>query len=412
MIETSLVYIFSVWVGYKCRQPIYFGKFDPLKLLALQEGAWAATVTWFYLENLISTDQITMFAMTIGLWWLTWKFLSEFGSQSYRKAMKIAWQRVLTLDKGKSQIIFSLYLATLTTYTVVSIMLGGGGDGRLAIVKLLRPLEGFITLLGPLVLFKLIINRKVINILLVVIILTMLIATGGKGAVVVLLLPIAAAEFLNVIKIDKKRFILITSIIFIGVAASITLHYKGEGGVDVFSVLTNRLLMEGDIYILAFAQDQLNSVTVTSLFAYIFGPLVKVLMLPIHVDPNIGSQIGSAIAGYDVPTGPNGHWPVLLMAYGLHANYASAIISLLFFMLVISIKLFMINSKVARKIRTAIILPMMIFSLQYPQTVFADPSYQFIYLVHMFFVAATLVILFAFYDSLKNVKSNNSNSFA
>lgn len=410
MIETTIIYFVSVWIGYKCRQPIYLGQFDPLKLLALQEGAWVATVTWFYLEDSISVDQITMFAMTIVIWWLTWKFLSEFGRQRYRNAMRIAWQRVSTLDEGRFKIIFSLYLATLTIFTVVSIMLGGGGDGRLAISKLLRPLEGFITLLGPLVLFKLLINRKVINIFYLVILVAMIIVSGGKSAIVSLLLPITAAELVGVMKIDKKHLLLIIAVMLGGITASIALHNNGADDSSIFSVLTFRLMMEGDIYIHALVNGNLNSVTVTSLPAYIFGPIIKVLMLPIQVDQNVGSQIGSAIAGFDVPTGPNGHWPILLMAYGLYANYANAIISCLFFLLVIGIKLFLISPKVATKIRIAFILPMMTFALQYPQIAFADPSFQFIYLVHMFFVAGILVTLFAFYDFLKYVKVNNYNS--
>lgn len=409
MIETTIIYFVSVWVGYKCRQPIYLGQFDPLKLLSLQEGAWVATVTWYYLEGSISVDQVTMFVMSIVIWWLTWKILSEFGRQSYRNAMRIAWQRVSTLDKGKSQIIFSLYLTTLITFTLFSIMLDGGGDGRLEISKLLRPLEGFIALLGPLVLFKLLINRRLINIFYLLIMVVMIIVSGGKAAIVSLLLPITAAELVGVIKIDKKRSFLIITVMLGGIIASIAMNYSGADR-SILSVLTERLMMEGDIYIHALVNGNLNSVTVTSLPAYIFGPIIKVLMLPIQVDQNIGSQIGSAIAGSYVPTGPNGHWPILLMTYGLYANYASAIISCLFFLLVISIKLFLINPKVATKIRIAFILPMITYALQYPQIAFADPSYQFIYLVHMFFVAGILVMLFAFYDFLKNVKVNNYNS--
>jgi hypothetical protein len=238
----------------------------------------------------------------------------------------------------------------------------------------------------------------------------MIIASGGKSAIVSLLLPITAAELVGVIKIDKKRIFLIIAVVLFGIMASITLHNRSADNFSIFSVLTFRLLMEGDIYFHALVNGNLNSVTVTSLPAYIFSPIIKVLMLPIQVDQNIGSQIGSAIAGFDVLTGPNGHWPILLMAYGLYANFASAIISCLFFLLVIGIKLFLINPKFVTKIRIAFILPMMTFALQYPQVAFADPSFQFIYLVHMFFVAGILVTLFAFYDFLKYVKVNSYNS--
>jgi len=389
-------YFLCVLIGYWCRRPIYLGTLDPLKLLSLQEGAWAATVGWLYTQDSLTEDQVVVFALSLSLWWLIWALICKVGAGNYRLSMLILWHRVASLSKYRVGVVSTLYVAAALVFATVSILLGGGGDNRIDIFKLLRPLEGFVTILAPLVFFRLLISKHRLRIFALGALCVMLIISGGKGAIFSLFFPITAAELVGRIRFNKRSIVGAAVFVIAGISISIAANYGATSPSEILSILVNRLLMEGDIYILALANSGLDSVTVTSFPSYIFGPILKALMLPFQVDQNIGSQIASAVGGEEVPTGPNGQWPVLLMAYGLTANWEILSLSIIFFTLSICLKMFLLDPNRTRKSSIAIAFPAGSFVLQFPQTFFADPSYQFVYLVHMIFVAIVLFILFAY----------------
>ena len=58
-------------------------------------------------------------------------------------------------------------------------------------------------------------------------------------------------------------------------------------------------------------------------------------------------------------------------------------------------KLILISPAMISKMPISILIPLMGFIIQFPQTFFADPSYQFIYLVQSVFVSLILFIFIA-----------------
>jgi hypothetical protein len=121
---------------------------------------------------------------------------------------------------------------------------------------------------------------------------------------------------------------------------------------------------------------------------------MKISGLNIELDKNIGSQIASGIVGFDVPTGPNGHWPVLLIAYDYNSLVSVVAISSLLFVAIFMLKMNFLSARYSQKLPIYFLAPVCGFLLQFPQTFFADPPLQFIYLVHVFLVSFVLLIVY------------------
>ncbi len=325
-----------------------------------------------------------------------------FGAR-YTKMVLLYFIKIEKIQDKKFNTILIIFYFALFAFLIGTIKFGGGGDERLAIMKLLRPLEGFIVLLAPVVLFKLLIIKKMIKVPLLILATAPLIAIGGKGAVLVFLLPITAAALTGHINLNKRNIFKIIIVLTLGIFLSIIVNYKGGSISEIINTLVNRIMMEGDIYILGLANNGISDVNIKSLLIYVFAPIFKTLMLPFDFDKNIGAQIYSALAGFEVQTGPNGHWPILAMVYGFKADIALLLYTLIFYIIVISIKLLVVSSFWVRKLPIAVLIPLVSYVIQFPQTFFADPPYQFVYFVHAVFVSLVLGLVF-FFTSIKNIK--------
>jgi len=394
-----LSFLFSYWSKSK----LYLGPLDPLKILAFQEAAWVSTVFFLYFEGSTNEEQLSIFLFCIVLWWLSWWGFSSLFGRNYKRVIFLYFQEIEKIQKKKSIVLMvAFYMASLI-FLIGTIKFGGGGDDRLAIMKIFRPLEGFVVLLAPIVLFKLLISRDRIRTPLLVFAAALMIAIGGKGAIFVFLLPITAVGLIGHVNFKILTIIKIAVLLISGVFVSILINYGADSIYGVVEIFFHRLMMEGDIYILALANNGIVDVKITSLFFYVFAPIFKSFMLPFEFDRNIGAQISSALTGFEVQTGPNGHWSVLAMIYGFKADVELLFISFVFYSLIISLKLFLISSGRLKNLPIALTIPLGSYVIQFPQTFFADPPYQFVYLVHVIIVALILSLVF-FCISTNNCK--------
>lgn len=382
----------SAIVSYGVRRPVYLGPIDPLKLNALSEGIWVVTVYHLAIEGVASRTQVLVFTVCILLWWAAWWVFGRRWGAAYRRAMTRFWERIAQMPRWAGTRLTILYLAGLTTLLLVTLASGGGGDNRLSVTKLLRPMESITTLLVPIVLFRLLIATTLRSKVLLATVLLMMIVTGGKGSILSLLIPVTGAALIGRMTLRIHTIATLVAIALLGFAASVTINYGVTDPLEIFDVLYTRMSLEGDVYLLALPNDLLGQTSTTSLTSYLFGPLIKVLFLPIHVDTSIGAQIGSLLRNEETANGPNPQWPIVLLAF--HRSEISAIwLSLVCFTAVLWMKLRLPAQPSARRWPLWLSIPLNAFILLYPETFFADPSFPMIYLVQALVLAGVLSLV-------------------
>ncbi len=391
----------SLILGYRSRCRIYLGPLDPLKLLAIQEAAWSATVAQLHLLGLIEGRAVVVFTLTLVLWWTAWRTAPSSWCRRYRESVRTIWLRVALLDHGRLFALTCLYVIPAAIFVAAAATLGGG-DNRLAVVKILRPLEAFTSLLAPVILFRALVSRSRWRWPAVAFVLSLIVLAGGKGAILVVLVPITGAQLIGRMNSDTATIRRAVLVLVVGLFASVTINYDVASPLAVLEVIGTRVLLEGDVYLISLGADWLGSVSLNSIWTYVFGPLIKATLLPIEVDQHLGSQMASAALGEDTPTGPNAHWPVVLMALGIYDAATVALLSIALFGSVMLIKLRILSPRRTRRYPMAVVIPAAMFVLQFPQTFFMDPPFQFVFMVHAIFLSIVLCIVLVPFDLLRH----------
>ena len=404
MIITCLVVSFVC--GYYSRARIYLGPFDPLKIIAFQEAAWATTVFHLSTEGSINEEQASIFWASIILWWISWLGFSLIFGFKYKRTVFLFFEKISKISNKKFAILSFIYIISLSFFLLTSIIFAGGGDNRLGILKIIRPIEGFIVFLTPIIIYLILIDRVKNKIISLVLIALILILIGGKGAILTFLLPITAAEMTKRIRLDRKNIIIISLLLLSGISTSIIINYDADSLFLIINVFVTRLFMEGDVYILAFSNDGLQYVKIKSLFIYVFSPILKIFMVQYDFDQNIGAQIASGFAGFEVITGPNAHWPILALISGYKNNVEFLIVSFIFYTIIILLKLILIRPVMISRLPISILIPFMGFVIQFPQSFFADPPYQFVYIIHALFVSLVLSFIYSIYGKINFWRAN------
>jgi len=388
-VNTFLVILFFSSIFYLLRRSIYIGIFDPLKLLAIFEGIWIYKYIYLFNVNIITSDILVMLLACMTGWYFSWLLMIKLYSDTYIANIKNCWLKIKNLDHVNNFILFVFYLLPLITLVIYTNISNNYGDARITMLKSVRLLEGFTTLLCPIVIYKLLTFKTARSYITLLFIVTMNIIIGGKSTIFIILLPLAACELTNVYKFKIKSILFVIILLILGIYYSIMFNYENNDG--VIAVLINRIKNEGDIYDLVFSEELLDNIKVDSLMLYLIGPFVKLVSNEL-VDINIGAQIGSLLAGFEVFTGPNGHWPILLMAYGLNSYSSFFLISVIFFTLVIGFKFWIIRSSLINKLPLFLIIPLVSFSSLYPQNAYAEPSNFSLYFLQLIFISICLIV--------------------
>ena len=373
---------------------MYLSLLDPLKLLALKEGAWFATLWSLYTIGGISIERYIFILLSLSIWWLCWKYWStRFGSR-YQQASTILATRFASIKLRDFMLIALICILITGLFAIVSIYSGAGGDARINVLKKLRLFEGFIALLTPFVMFRLIVDGKKIFYFILIFLIFLNIIFGGKSAILAILFPIALAARGGYIKESYGLAIIVILTIVIGMTVSILLNYGAD---SIFATIALRVISEGDVYTLSFLKEGLEGVEINSMLQYVFSPILKAAFLPISFDENIGAQIAANISGADGVSGPNGHWSILLLVSGYSGYIENLFLSLLFFLPIIYITFYFIRPRFVRNTPIALLIPWSLFAISFPPSFFGDPSYMFIYLVHALLVSFVLFFILSIF---------------
>lgn len=388
-----VLFLLSLLIGYNIRRRAYLGPLDPLQLLAVSEAVWVATISELHRTGVASNAQVTIFAISIAIWWSLWCGFTLAYGRAWVKAVKGYWLRLDRADSAQVTALVGLYAVFAFVVLMVTLAAGGGGDNRLSVMKFLRPIEG-VTAILPIPVIYVLLTRKAWSAkLLLGAVLVQMIATGGKSAILLILLPLTGLVQTGKLTMRPKHLVGVAVLLFGGFAASVVANYGVDAPGALLDILYTRVSLDGDVYLLALTNDVIYHTSTSSLLNYLTGPILKALLLPLPIDENIGSQIASIISGQDTPNGPNPHWPVVLMAYGVPALTAAGL-SVIAFSMALFVKFRVLGSDIVRTLPLAVVVPLGAFCLGFPQTYFADPTFALIYLVQSVIVALLLCAVF------------------
>lgn len=388
----ATIFLCSLTISYWSRRPAYLNFLDPLQIIALSEGVWAATVYGLWSEGVATDLQAEAFTLCIAMWWTAWRIASVRLGPRYINAVKSIWIRVSQIDGFRSGMIISLFTFGLLITLAVTIANGGGGDNRLVVIKLLRPIESLTALLPPVVLFILFTKQTRSSLAIAVFLLLGMIAVGGKSSILQIVIPLSGMVLIGRIQLNFKVIASVFAVAALGFSASIMLNYGVQDPSLILSALIERISLDGDVYILSFTNDIIGETTTTSLLAYLLGPLIKLFFLPIHVDQSIGSQIGALIRNEDTVNGPNPHWPVVLLAYHL-SLFQIFLLTIPAFALIMWIKFRLIAFRNPSSWPIWAVIPFFSYVLLYSQTFYSDPSFPEIYLIQAAVLSAVLFVV-------------------
>lgn len=389
---TPYLFFATLFIGYGIRRKAYLGPVDPLQAIAVSESVWVVTVYELARDGAATNHQATMFGICLLLWWASWWYAARHFGSVYRESITAFWQRLSDMPHWRKRRMLILYLVGLSILILVTLANGGGGDNRLTIMKLLKPLESVTTILVPAVLFNLLISQRRYSKPLLAAVLVGMIITGGKSAILSILIPVTGASLIGRIRLQPRVILGLIVVSLIGFCASAMINYDVSNPIDALQLLYFRISLEADVYLLALPSDLLPQTQITSLTTYLLGPLIKLLFLPIDVDTNIGAQIGSIISGTDTVNGPNPHWPIVLLAYN-KSIITSIFLSIICFGIVLNLKFKLSRFSQKRRWPMWAMIPVHGYILIYPQTFFADPSFPLIYLIQAGILAIFLSVV-------------------
>ena len=368
-LSSVALFLLALLTGYMARRRAYLGLLDPLQLLAVSEAVWVVTVHALAVDGGATNAQATLFTAAILLWWALWLLFGQAFGRRYVDAIRQYWIRLDHASGAEKATLIGLYAAFAFIVLAVTVMTGGGGDNRLSVMKFLRPIEGVTALLPIPVLYLLLTRNSKLAKLLLVALLLQMIFTGGKSAILSILLPLTGMMQTGKLTVRPRHLVAIGGLIFCGFAASTIVNYGVAAPGALFDILYSRISLDGDVYLLALPNDVIYQTTTTSLSSYLTGPILKTLLLPVTIDENIGSQISSIISGQDTPNGPNPHWPVVLMAYGIDGINAVGL-SIVAFTAMLLVKFRLIAARVVRRLPLPLVVPLGAFILSFPTDLF------------------------------------------
>jgi hypothetical protein len=385
------IFIFSIafLIFYIARMPIYIGVLDPIKIQAIQEAVWTTTFFQLFESGYISIDYATLIILTLTIWLFGWFITCKYYGKKYKEFASDSWNKLCLIDRSKTTAIYIIFYFSITLYCAYTYYTSGGGDARLLTNKTLRLIEGPVYLLSAFVIFRMLISKNRASKLVLAITMIGLVYIGGKSAAFAILLPITAAVYIKKIRLGIASYTYILLATSCMLVASIFINYSSQ---DILNSLINRILMEGDIYIYSFILDGITFAKVESIFLYVFSPILKTSFFPFNYDVNVGAQISSGLAGTDLYTGPNAHWPIVLIGAKIYSIFQIIIFSIAFYLLLIFLKFHFISVKIF-KINPIYLAPLVSYTAQYPQTGFADPNIALIFLVHLFYTCVLLFVI-------------------
>ena len=371
-----------------------FNLLDPLVVVNIAIPFSAALLVVLCATEAISWDKFTLF-VTVLLAYLAGGRIAAafFGRGSFREAMSNV---LADIGEPEATAVLVITVAVTLVVAVLGLQAGAEGDSRLAFGRLFRPI---ILIQNGLFLFSLVlllarsvpVPRAVLWLLLLIV---LSIPFSGKGVLVPAIYWIGIKLYLERKRIKPGVALWSLVVVVGGVTAMGAIAYQSSNLAASFLLFTNRLWMSGDVYILAYQRDALESVHANypvSFLAYVMHPITSLVGVRGYEKP-LGAMLASEFMRDDVFTGPNPQLPVVL-DYFFPENYAAVVpLALATGFLVIGIRplgMFIARRSRSRYVRIAGIVAA-IFA---PVSGFVDTSLVIMALIGIAAAAALLVLM-------------------
>lgn len=389
-----LLYVLIFVFFYLIKARLYLNLLDPLQLLALSEMIMFVNI--YSLPTISPSQKLYLYSIMFvySFFWLTF---SVFVKVRYFSALKKCTNYLEHVSWNSIQVLQYLLLIIAILIFVIGQVFSLTGDARLSLTKIFRPVEAFWTIGFYIYLVAIVISKKRVkrfSYFVLMIILSIFISTFGKGYILNIILPISLIFWHKGWPVRIKHLVLTSILVVLGISFGLIFAH-GAVTSSIYSIVLHRFVNDSDIYILGMSEHVISSLHLSNFFTYVFGPFFKILGLGYYVDHNIGSQVGSLIAGRQVLTGPNAQLGYLGMVYFresyLHATISCFLIIGFWFLVKYGIVVF-VSKTFQMSIRHIFIL---FFALVYPQSVLKDPTFTTSFLI----VTITSLFIYVIFKS-------------
>lgn len=393
----SVTFLFF-FLSYYSKSNLYLSPIDPLKILAIKDAIVVYTILTLYYSHTIGSDILFIAFCYLLIGFVLTFIVSTIYGDKYKGIVKNICLYFCQTQNSKKSLLFIIFVLGIGLHACIIFYSGNSGESRLNSSVILRFFE---LVWLPTISFYILdiickttkknIHKKLLLLLFVIF---CLLTVSGKGAFLAIVLSLSLAHAIGVIKINifVTIIIILTSIIFIFL--SLRFSYGIKDFNLFWDLLRIRILMDADIYIIAFQQNLTSTLELNGLFSYIFGPVVKLLGWGHLVAENIGAQVGSASAGFAVKTGPQAQIPFLIYLAGYKGLIMIPLISLILniYALILKFGLMFFAGRFLGS--SLIVFPLVQFSLVGLAGFTSDPAGHSLYLIEAVVFCLLLVSLF------------------
>jgi hypothetical protein len=303
-----------------------FNLLDPLLLVNIAVPFSAALLAVLCATELVSWDKFTLFAAVLLAYLVGGRIAAAFfGRGSFRDAVSAV------LGDIREREVTAVLIITVGVTLVVAVLglqAGAEGDSRLAFGRVFRPI---ILIQSGLFLFSLVLllTRNVPAPrawLWIALLIVLSIPFSGKGVLAPVIYWFGIKLFMERKRIKASTALWSLLLVVVSVAVMGAIAYKTSNLASAFLLFTNRLWMSGDVYILAYQKDALESVHANypvTFLSYVMHPITSLVGVRGYEKP-LGAMLASEVMRDDVLTGPNPQLPVV-MDYFFPENYVAVL---------------------------------------------------------------------------------------
>jgi hypothetical protein len=320
----GVVWVIAGLCFYLFLRRAIFNLLDPLVIVNIAVPFSAALLAVLCATELVSWDKFTLFTAVLLAYLAGGRIAAAFfGRASFREAVSTA---LADIREREITAVLVITVGVTLIVAVLGLQAGAEGDSRLAFGRLFRPV---ILVQNGLFLFSLVLllarSMPVPRAWLWLVLLVVLsIPFSGKGVLVPVIYWFGIKLYLERKRLKAGTAVWSLLIIVGGVAIMGAIAYKSSNLATAFLLFTNRLWMSGDVYILAYQRDALESIHANypvSFLAYVMHPITSLVGVRGYEKP-LGAMLASEVMREDVLTGPNPQLPVVL-DYFFPENFAA-----------------------------------------------------------------------------------------
>jgi hypothetical protein len=303
-----------------------FNLLDPLVVVNIALPFSAALLAVLCATELVTWDKFTLFVAVLLAYLAGGRIAAAFfGRGSFREALSTA---LADIREREITAVLVITAGVTLIVAVLGLQAGAEGDSRLAFGRLFRPI---ILVQNGLFLFSLVlllarsmpVPRAGLWLALLIV---LSVPFSGKAVLVPIIYWFGIKLYLQRKRIRVGTALWSLVVIVVGVAVMGAIAYKSTNLATAFLLFTNRLWMSGDVYILAYQRDALESIHANypvSFLAYVMHPITSLVGVRGYEKP-LGAMLASEVLRADVLTGPNPQLPVVL-DYFFPENYGAVL---------------------------------------------------------------------------------------